>query len=224
MYCRHWQVFPAVRTSDVVASLRSRFPFVLLAVYVVIFVLLAISPRDRHNWYNEVVLAVLFVALLVATFSWFRFSDFSYSIFFVFLVLHTIAAHYGYSHVPLDWESWGFSRNHSDRVQHFLFGLMMVLPARELLVRKAKLRGFWSYYLAFAMILSFSALYEIIEWLAVVYEGKAGQEFLGSQGDAFDAYKDMALAAAASVLVLVGAAVVETLRCRRNVRETLGGR
>ena len=184
---------------------RRRLPAVLLGLYLLLFAALAIAPRDRTNWLHESILPVLFVALVVATYRRFQFTDASYVLFFAFVGLHTVAAHYGYSHVPIDWEGMGFERNHTDRVQHALFGLLMTWPCRDILVRQTGIRsGFWPLYLPFAMVLSFSALYEVLEWLAVVYEGDAGREFLGSQGDPFDPYKDMALAAATSLLVTVG--------------------
>ena len=55
--------------------------------------------------------------------------------------------------------------------------------------------------------MSVAAAYEIIEWqYAVIEGGDAGVEFLGSQGDVWDAQKDMladTLGAATSLLLFL---------------------
>lgn len=197
------------------ARRASRVPLALLAVYILFWALLAIDPRDRFTWFLENCLVFLFVPLLVLTYGHFRLSNVSYSLLFVYMALHAVGGHYGYSHVPGDWESWGFERNHYDRVVHFAFGLLLAYPVRELFLRVVGARGFWAFYLPFDMMVSFSALYEILEWLAVlVTPGEAGVEFLGSQGDPFDAMKDMALAALGAAITMALTAVVARTRAR----------
>jgi putative membrane protein len=50
-------------------------------------------------------------------------------------------------------------------------------------------------------VMSHSVIYEVIEWLAAeVFGGDLGAAYLGTQGDEWDAQKDMALAAAGAVL------------------------
>jgi putative membrane protein len=132
-------------------------------------------------------------------------SNASYISIFGFLCLHTIGAHYTYSLVPYDEAfraitghpldgSAGTARNHFDRLVHFAYGSLLVLPLREWLMRHAGVRGFWSYFLPIDVVLSTSALYELIEWgAAVLYGGDLGAAFLGTQGDEWDAHKDIAL-------------------------------
>jgi putative membrane protein len=110
-------------------------------------------------------------------------------------------------------EAVGATRNHYDRVVHLAYGLLLVLPFRELLMLKAGVRGFWSYFLPVDLALSTSALYELLEWAAaIVYGGDLGAAFLGTQGDEWDAHKDMALAALGAVIAAL--AIWATNRAR----------
>ncbi len=122
-----------------------------LLVWIISFwVLMAISPLDRHDWLMENILFFIFFTALVGTYRLFQFSTKSYVLISVFLTLHLTGAHYTYAKVPFGFyvsEILDPSRNHFDRIVHFSFGLLLTYPIRELLIRFAKLRGFFSYYL-----------------------------------------------------------------------------
>jgi putative membrane protein len=123
--------------------------------------------------------------------------------------------------VPLGYwlKEWGgFSRNHFDRIVHFSFGLLMAYPVREVFLRVVSTRGFWTYYLPLDVTLAFSAIYEIIEMLvAVVVSPESGAAYLGTQGDIWDAQKDMALAGCGALLCMIITAVGRKLRGRTPV-------
>lgn len=179
----------------------------LLAWYVVFWIALAIEPIDRHDWFLENILAIGLVIVLVATYRWFPLSDLSYIFLTVFMTLHAIGAHYTYSKVPLgfwmqDW--WGFERNHFDRIAHFSFGLLLAYPIRELFLRRVKVRGFWAYYLPISGILALSGFFEIIEsWVALLVSPELGEAYLGTQGDEWDAQKDMTVAVLGAFLTIM---------------------
>lgn len=130
----------------------------------------------------------------------------------LFFVLHTIGGRYTYTNVPYDaWartlsghtlsELFGWSRNHYDRLVHFGYGLLAVLPLREALRRHAGLGRRTSLYFAVESVLAVSALYEIFEWLlTLTMEGSLATAYNGQQGDLWDAQKDMALAALGALL------------------------
>jgi putative membrane protein len=125
------------------------------------------------------------------------------------MILHTIGSHYTYSEVPLgEWlrQLFGLARNHYDRVVHFSFGLLMLRPLRELVVRRPERLGrVATAWLSVAQVLACSALYELIEWgVAAVADPAAGTAYLGTQGDEWDAQKDVACAGLGA---LVGVAV-----------------
>ena len=110
--------------------------------------------------------------------------------------------------------SWfGWQRNHYDRAVHFLFGLMLAIPARELLEGVAGVSRRWSYRLAVVLLMACSSLYELIEWAAaIVFGGDLGMRSLGTQGDEWDGQRDMALAAFGAVLAMLGAAAYSVAR------------
>jgi putative membrane protein len=99
---------------------------------------------------------------------------------------------------------FGWKRNHYDRLVHFSYGFLLVYPIRQILIQLAGVRGIWGYYLPFAVTSSSSADYELIEWgAATVFGGELGMAYLGTQGDIWDAQKDMALAASGALLSMV---------------------
>ena len=131
-----------------------------------------------------------------------------------FIWLHILGARYIYSFVPYDkWvttligssasEWFGWDRNHYDRLVHFLFGMLFVIPAAELGSRCGKLSPKWAVSFAVLVVLSISALYEVFEWLlTVVMAPRHAEAYNGQQGDMWDAQKDMALAFVGSVVTL----------------------
>jgi putative membrane protein len=189
--------------------------------------LLAIAPWYREDWLVENVLTVLAVGFLAVTRNRFVLSRLSYTFIFLFLCLHTLGSHYTYSEVPLD--AWlqaafgtdtrallGWERNNFDRVVHFAYGLLLAYPVRELFVRVADVRGFWGYFLPLDLTMSSSMLYELIEWgAAIVLGGELGAAYLGTQGDVWDAHKDMALASLGALIAMSITAAVN-IRMRRD--------
>jgi len=212
-------------------SPHDRFFLVLAGLFALLWIALAVAPLHRRDWALENVLVVIFVAALATTWRRFPFSRASYAAIFLFLCLHTVGAHYTYSLVPYD-DAWraltgrslndalGWTRNNYDRVVHFLYGLLLAYPLRELVLRVDPARGFWSYFLPLALTMSLSVLYELVEWgAAVVFGGDLGIAFLGTQGDEWDAQKDMALASAGALLAMVATAAWNASMRRDFARE-----
>lgn len=179
----------------------------------------AYKPWQFSDWVLENILTVAFVTLLIVTRNKFRLSSVSYTVLFIFLCLHTIGSHYTYADVPYErWtgalgfsinDTFGFTRNHFDRLVHFLFGFLFYYPMRELFMRVAMSRGAWSYYLPVELVMSLSMLYELIEWAAAeLVGGDLGMAYLGTQGDIWDAHKDMGLATIGAVLGMIVVAAI----------------
>jgi putative membrane protein len=210
---------------------QERYPLVLLALLLALFVALAISPYDRADWALENTLLVAGVAALVATRRALPLSRVSYTLIFLFLCLHCVGAHYTYSLVPYD--AWfealfgrtlssvtGFERNHFDRFVHLAYGLLLAYPVREVFLRVAEVRGFWGYYLPLDVTMATSMLYELIEWgAAELLGGELGVAYLGTQGDPWDAQKDMALAALGGILAMALTAALNARLQRDFARE-----
>ncbi len=196
----------------------------MLGVYALIWLALAIKPLDRSDWLLENLLVFAFMGLLVATFRRFQFSNFSYLLFTVFLVLHTYGAHYTYSETAFGFwlrDTFHLSRNPYDRIVHFAFGLLLTFPMRELGQRVLDLRRFWSYLVPFSVALAMSAGYEQIEaWVARIVSPELGAAYLGTQGDEWDAQKDMDRAMTGALICLgliwVGERVLSQTRKRKR--------
>ena len=219
---------------EILTFVRSpRWPRSLAIAFAIWFVLWAIHPRDLHDFFLEHVLTVALAAFLWTTRRGFRLTNLSYSLLFAFMSLHVVGAHYTYSKVP--YEEWvgsigtlighpefrlgplfGWQRNQFDRFVHFSFGLLAAYPIREIFVRIARARGFWSYYLPLDVTISFSAAYELMEWaVAVAFGGDTADTYLGTQGDVWDAQKDMALAMLGGLIAMCVTATVHW-RYRRD--------
>lgn len=185
---------------------QGRYALLLLAVYLAVWAILAFNVKYRHDWWLENTLTIPFVVLIVVLHFWFRLSNTSYSVIFVFMTLHIVGSHYTYSEVPLGFwmqEFFGLARNHYDRVVHFSFGLLMAYPVREVFMRIGGSKGLWALYGPIEMVLGFSAVYELMEWwVAIVFGGDLGIAYLGTQGDVWDAQKDMALAGLGSMIAM----------------------
>ena len=174
--------------------------------YGLLWSLLAIAPRDRQDWLLENLLALTAVVTLVATYRRFQFSTLSYLLIAVFLSLHAVGAHYTYAEVPFGFwlqQIFGLSRNPFDRLVHFGYGLLLAHPLRELLIRLAGIRGFWSYYLPISGMLAQSGFFEIVEALvAQAVSPELGAAYLGTQGDEWDAQNDMIAAFLGALLCM----------------------
>ena len=179
----------------------------LLIWYVGLSMWGAYAPADRQFWLLASVLPGLFVVSLIATHRFMPLSHTSYLLITLFLTLHTVGAHYTYAQMPAG--AWlegavHLGRNHYDRLVHFCFGFLLTYPVEELFRLAARARGWLLYYLPVMTILGLSGLWEIIEsWVARAVHPEAGMIYLGSQGDVWDAQKDMEAALCGALLCVI---------------------
>ncbi len=190
------------------ASFRSNRVLQGLVLWlIVIWIITAIRPLYPSDWLLENLLVFLFCGLLVATYRQFRFSNFSYGLFVVFLTLHLAGAHYTYAETPFGFwlqDLFELERNHYDRIVHFCFGLLLAYPMREILLRKSGVTRAWSYFITINCVVAFSAVYEVIEVIAaMVVSPELGNAYLGTQGDEWDAQKDAFLATLGAILAML---------------------
>jgi putative membrane protein len=182
-----------------------RVPAACLALWLAVWTICAIGPKSRTDWLLENLLSFAAVAGLLYGYRRFRFSNRAYLQITSFMILHAIGGHYTYAEVPLGrWlgEALGLARNHYDRLVHFSFGLLMLRPMRELGFRgDSHLGRFGKLYFSVAGVGLWSMAYEIIEWVvAATVDPDAGTAYLGTQGDEWDAQKDMAAAALGALI------------------------
>jgi putative membrane protein len=173
-------------------------------VFAVVWGALAIAPSDRGDWLLENAPVLVGVPCAIAGYRRFRLSDRAYVQATIFLLLHTVGAHYTYSEVPLG--AWvraalGLARNHYDRLVHFSFGLLMLRPIREIGFRGREPGPVALVYFTVAGVALWSLTYEVVEWaVASIVDPAAGTAYLGTQGDPWDAEKDMGLALAGGLI------------------------
>lgn len=192
----------------------------LCIAFLIVWAVSAFRPVMIADWWLENLLVFAFVGLLIATYRFLVLSQLSYLLIFFYLCLHEWGAHHMYANVPMgEWMRAIFhtTRNDYDRVVHFAFGLLLAYPEREMLMRKANLRGFWSLWIPVVFSLGLGAAYEILEAVvAVIASPDAGDAFLGLQGDPWDTHKDMFNGFAGSVVCMSMTAIMLHVRGRRR--------
>ncbi len=166
----------------------------MTAVLLLLAFALDVRPADRTVWYVEMVWCVGLWAILFFTRRKFLFSTSAYFCFFVWMVLQVIGAHFTFEHVPMDWltKPLGLVRNPYDRIAHFAVG-WFAFPLAELFFRRGWMRSpRLAAFFAVASTVALAGIWELVEWIyAVLDGGDAGAAFLGSQGDVWDAQKDI---------------------------------
>lgn len=184
-----------------------RYKISLFFVFLIVWLWAAWNPVYPHDWLLENYLVFIWVPIVFLSGYYFRLSNLSYTFIAIFMCLHVIGSHYTYAEVPFGetLKHWfDADRNMYDRMVHFSFGLLLYYPVREVFMRLAKTKGFWSYYFPWDVIAAMVGIYELIEWVtAIRVNPEAGLAFLGTQGDVWDAQKDMALGILGAFIALL---------------------
>jgi len=182
-----------------IAQIDQPYPEVALLQHIPTMLLIVAAPPLLRRW----PLSTASVACIVA-----------------FMALHTLGGRYAYSNVPYDdWaraltggsfsDAFGWTRNHYDRLVHFAFGALSVVPVAEIVRRWGGLGPRGAAIAVLGWVLAISCLYEIFEWLlTIVAAGETADRYNGQQGDIWDAQKDMALATLGAILVMAMGPIV----------------
>ena len=164
-------------------------------------------PTMMIDWWLENLLVFVLLVALAATYKRIPLSRTSYLLLFVFVCFHEWGAHHKYADVPLgEWlKVWlHTTRNHYDRVMHFVFGLFLSVPMMEAFVHLTGVRNNWRYWFPVEASLALGAFYEMIEsMVASIVSPDAGEAFVGMQGDIWDAQKDMGLGLLGAIVAMV---------------------
>lgn len=163
-----------------------------------------IDPFDRLTWALEVCWVVAAIALWVLWLRRLPATAVTFWVVVVHAVILVVGGIYTYAHVPIGlWvQEWmGRPRNDYDRLGHFIQGFAPALIWREVFIRKAIVAGRgWLSVIVVGMCLAFSALFELLEFASALLLGEDSINFLGAQGDVWDAQWDM-------LFCIVGAAM-----------------
>ncbi|WP_181296084.1 DUF2238 domain-containing protein [Pseudomonas sp. Q2-TVG4-2] len=197
-----------------------RYLLTLLMLFLLVWGSLAIAPEDRHDWVLENLLVLALAVALLLGHRHYLPSRSAATLIVLYLCIHQLGAHYTYAKVPYDawWQAMtgesldqalGWDRNQFDRLAHLSYGLLLAYPIHEVLIRLGVKPGFWSLLLPVDIVLSTSAVYELIEWFgAATLSAEEGRTFLATQHDRWDTQKDMALAAAGAVFAMLCTALM----------------
>lgn len=156
-------------------------------------------------WILEVGPSVIILIVVISFYKKVRLTTLSYFIIALLAILTFIGGHYTYDDVPLfDWlqNQYDLKRNDYDRFGHFMKGLVAIVFREILLIKTSLTPGKWVQFLAFCMTLTVSASYEIIEWIAAQIARRKTKDFVGAQGDIWDAQWDMSLTLIGSIIAL----------------------
>jgi len=187
---------------------KNRFLLIISSLFLIFSINTFIGTTDLANWLLENTLVFIFIIVIISTYKKFQFSDLSYLLIFVFLLLHVYGAEYTYAENPFGYwlkDVLNLQRNQYDRIVHFSFGFLLAYPLRELFLIGFQFPKGVAWILPIEITLSIGAFYELIEWaVADLFFKEQGMAYLGTQGDIWDAQKDIFLA-------FLGAVIATTL-------------
>lgn len=190
--------------------LSEKYRITLLTIVLIFWVWSGIGPHDtRLTWVLETAPFMIALPILLLTYKKFPLTNLTYTLISIHAMILMLGGHYSYAKVPLGFwmEDWfGWTRNNYDKIGHFMQGFGPAIYAREIIARTSPLkRGKMLGFISIAVPLAFSALYEIIEWLASLTDPTDTEAFLGTQGYIWDTQTDMfwcLIGALAAVLLL----------------------
>ncbi len=205
-----------------IAISKSRVPIIKniwLWAFIIVFAAVwadsLIGTTDMANWLLENTLSFIFVGLLIFTYRKHQFSDLSYSLICIYLCLHVYGSKYTYAENPFGYwlqDVFHWSRNHYDRIVHFCFGFLLAYPMREMFLKWFKYPKWVAWLLPIEITLSVSAFYELIEWaVADLFFTEHGDSYLGTQGDIWDAQKDIFLAFCGAIIATTTVSLVKKI-------------
>jgi len=179
-----------------------------------------VGTSDSANWFLENALVFMFLFFLIFTYKKFVFSDVSYLLICIYLCLHVYGSKYTYAENPFGYwlqDYLDLSRNHYDRIVHFSFGFLLAYPMREIFLKWLQFPRWVAWALPIEITLSISGFYELIEWaVADLFFEAQGDAYLGTQGDIWDAQKDIFLAFVGAILATT---IVSAIKKVFNITE-----
>jgi putative membrane protein len=185
-----------------------KYPLILLIIVLAFGVWSGIKPLDtRLTWVLETLPVMMALPVLLLTYKRFPLTSLAYTLIAIHAMILMLGAHCSYAKVPLGFwmqEWFGWTRNNYDKIGHFMQGFGPAIYTREIVSRTSPLRrGKWLGFMAIAVPLAFSAIYEIFEWLASLSDPTDTEAFLGTQGYIWDTQSDMFLCLIGSMAALI---------------------
>lgn len=185
----------------------SRTALACLAATLIVLVWSGVNPKERGTWLMEVLPVLIALPLLLMTWKRFPLTTLLTVVITLHAIVLMVGGRYTYAEMPLfNWlrDEFHLSRNHYDRLGHFMQGFAPALVVRELLLRTSPLKpGKWLATIIIFCCLGVSAVYELLEWGAAVALGAGADAFLATQGDVWDTQKDMLMAGIGAAIAVL---------------------
>jgi putative membrane protein len=183
---------------------KNRWVQLFILVFATVWASTLVGTSDLSNWILENILVFVFIGFLAYTYKTYKFSDLSYLLICIYLCLHVYGSKYTYADNPFGYwlkDTFELQRNHYDRIVHFSFGFLLAYPMREMFLSWLRFPVWVAWLLPIEITLSVSGFYELVEWaVADVFFPAQGDAYLGTQGDIWDAQKDIFLATTGALL------------------------
>lgn len=201
--------FTTATSAERVPFLPNKFLWTIGTLFTAYWIYGWFFNHNMENWIIENLLVMILLPVIIFSNKWHRFSDLSYLFLFVFVMLHCYGAFYAYTTNAFgEWlkETYHLWRNPYDRIVHYSFGLLIAYPAREILLNRFKVSPRAAWLIPIEIAFSLGTIFEMIEWgVAELTTPATGETYVATQGDVWDAHKDIALAAvgAATCMLLV---------------------
>lgn len=178
--------------------------YLWVVIFLVMLIWSGIQPKSQTTWVLEVLPAVFGGLILVFTYQKFRLTTLLYVLILLHCIVLMVGGHYTYAEVPLFDGLFGAERNNYDKLGHFVQGFVPALIAREILIRKNVVNGQgWLNFFVICIVMTLSAVYELVEWGVAVISGEGADAFLGTQGYVWDTQSDMAMALIGAICALI---------------------
>ena len=211
---------------------KERIPFksnkwlwLFIIVFVIVWVNTYLGTTDLSNWLLENTLTVLSLIFLISTFKKYQFSDLTYLFICIYLCMHVYGSKYTYAENPLGFyiqDILHTSRNQYDRIVHFSFGFLLAYPIRELFIQWLKYPKSAAWITPIEITLSIGGIYELIEWaVADIFFTEQGAAYLGTQGDVWDAQKDIFYAFTGAILASSLISLIHRFKTTQQSNQTL---
>lgn len=184
-----------------------KYSYKLFIMFIILFIISAIKPTSMYDWAIENIITLAFIIFLIVTRKRNILSNKSHTLIFIYLCLHLIGSHHMYSEVPFGYwlqDTFSLARNPFDRIVHFAFGLLLAIPFKEVLDQQKALGKKWKNAMIVLFVLALGAIYEGIELFAASFMNSTQlADFVGLQGDVWDAQKDMLLAGLGAIIAFI---------------------
>lgn len=197
--------------------------WIYLAIFIIASLWSGYNAYDLTLWFLEAGMCLVGVAVLIFTYTRFRFTELTYAFILIHIIVLLIGAHYSYAKVPaFDWlaEAFGWTRNNYDKLGHFMQGFVPAMIIREVLMRRQVLqKKSWLPFIVVSICLAISAFYELIEWWVAVSMKDVGNDFLGTQGYEWDTQSDMFLAMIGATTMLILFSKLQNMQIKQLTAE-----